>query len=557
MTNNTRGFSLLEIILVLGVLSTIALYASVALVGFLRTAQLETAADSVVELATQARGSAIEGEQFAKWGIFVGNPAGQRPYLFLFACLTDACAGPNERKEIQRYIFPPLVSMIIPAESDIIVFNQRSGTVASEDTHYIVIQAGEETRIIEISGEGNIQTFPPQGETGPFSSPPPGGVWSDVAIGQDGLPVFSHSLGFVATVDRLFVTKCLNADCSQHNTATIFEGSNDKPIETEIGILAEGKPFVAFRNYSVSSSSVSLKVISCVDPNCLLPVQIRIPDPPGADEHNGYAPSLAIDPQGRAVIAHVAISDNQKSLRFVRCLNTPCTQAVSRELAQLAVVSTSIIIGSSGFPVIAFSVSGVPIQVIACDDPNCDPNVGGPDPVYTPDPAASGTGNIGMALNSSGNPVIVYESFSFGEARVVTCATPDCSITESAVTALTDMYSIDRHKNISITIGPDNLPGITYAGVLSGVSEAKWLHNTALAGGGGGFSLGVMFAKCSVPDCASSGSVPVSEAQENYSTSGVSSALYGGNNVVIGYTQQLPDVGFVLGIHMCQNPFCN
>ena len=129
MRIHSAGVTLLELLLTMGVLAAIAFFA-LALLGFQRTTQLDSTADALLELATEARGNSVSGEQFAKWGISAVNPAGGDPsYAVFFSCVNDNCDPSGERREIKSVFLPNSVVFDAPQDEETIdaLFRQRSG----------------------------------------------------------------------------------------------------------------------------------------------------------------------------------------------------------------------------------------------------------------------------------------------------------------------------------------------------------------------------------------------------------------------------------------------
>src|SRR3989344_2927690 len=130
-----RGFSLLEVILVVAILAILATVGVISWLGFWNTAEFDSTADAILELAIEARGNSVAGEQFTKWGVSATNPSGTDPsYVVLFSCVNDNCdPALGERREIRRVFLQDPVVFNVPldgATTDII-FRQRSGDLES------------------------------------------------------------------------------------------------------------------------------------------------------------------------------------------------------------------------------------------------------------------------------------------------------------------------------------------------------------------------------------------------------------------------------------------
>jgi len=162
-TKNNNGFTLLELLLVVGVLVAIG-FLVFSFVGFNQTSKLDTTTDGILELATEARGNSVAGEQFMKWGVSATNPSGTDPsYAVLFSCINDNCdPALGERKEIRSVFLQDPVVFNVPldgATTDII-FRQRSGDLESGVYRRFVLSLAsdpEQIRTIEFFATGLIE----------------------------------------------------------------------------------------------------------------------------------------------------------------------------------------------------------------------------------------------------------------------------------------------------------------------------------------------------------------------------------------------------------------
>src|SRR3989344_884992 len=574
---NPAGFTLVEILLVFGVLIVISLYASVALVGFFRTTQLETSTDAIVELATHARGNAVEGEQFTKWGISVVNLAGAQAYVSLFFCEDDPCTN---RTEINRYVLPALVRFVVPGEdsTDVITFNRRDGTVEDGKTHYLVLSNGSTTRVITFYSNGSIQRSD-EGQSVSEENPGSGivlseayangGIYSDAALAADGLPIFSHR----SDSGALLVTKCLIPDCSQ--TQTIQPGA--QAAESEIIILPSGNPFLSFPDPS------SLSIISCDDSLCTPPEQAITVQPWDFSYQYGWFVSMAVGSDGFPVITHLKRQGFDFRLVVTHCLNVACDSAETHDIGQAGIVTPYglAITISNGLPLIVFS-NGV-LNMLACDDAACDPAEGGPDPIYAGNPDYDAWHISVTTGYLDGLPIIAYGTSGM-DIRVTRCASFDCSTISSEVRVMCGGFDIGGdiwgvHKNITVAAGDDGNPAIAYkrADYAPGMLGLPGVRPANAGGGGGGCGGGginpdtcagdendsgrggIWYMKCLTPNCENEDTQTAAvEHAEIFTDDSVDShlsmVLRAGNLPSIGLRALSPSSSFMIA--SCGNLFC-
>lgn len=150
-----QGFTLIELIIVLGIITMLSVGLLVGLQTFRRLNDLDRAAAGTMELLRTARQRTVVGDQDDRWGVHV-----TAPQSMLFQ--GSAYGGLNA----DEYNYPVGVtaSWSLPLGVDDIVFDRIDGTTVMNGT-ITLTGAGGETRVITILSSGEsalIGALPPQ-----------------------------------------------------------------------------------------------------------------------------------------------------------------------------------------------------------------------------------------------------------------------------------------------------------------------------------------------------------------------------------------------------------
>ena len=151
-----NGFSLLEILLVLGILVILVAAVSSSFISYQVVVEADEEANRIRSMLRSAQGKAINLEDNSQWGVHFSNPVAGSPLYELFA----GASYPGTIKET-TYLSSRLM-FINPAVNSTqdIMFQKRSGKSTNSATIVITIapQSGQpQTRNISVTGEGNIQ----------------------------------------------------------------------------------------------------------------------------------------------------------------------------------------------------------------------------------------------------------------------------------------------------------------------------------------------------------------------------------------------------------------
>jgi len=234
---------------------------------------------------------------------------------------------------------------------------------------------------------------------------------------------------------------------------------------SSIAIGTDGFPVLAYLNLSSSS----LIFAKCHDPACEESTRYAIDGPPAISGVS--APSVTIDPSGRAVIAYVA----DGNLKVARCNDTNCaSRSVYTVDNPIHIVSQpSIAIGNDGLPVIAYRDSDAEsLKVAKCNDAACAPLGEVITTVYDPDNRLGES--VDLAIGGDGLPVISLHDETEYQLLLVRCNDAACAPGGEAVVVVDGDFGSGFGN--AIAISPDGFPVISYGGPDHSIRVAKCLN---------------------------------------------------------------------------------
>ena len=221
-----------------------------------------------------------------------------------------------------------------------------ASTSTGDDTRLVISRCSSPTCL-----DAEFRTL----DSGTFSGRQPAMI-----ISVDESPIVVH----IAGTDPA-VTRCGDATCTTSTTSTIdLVGTTADP---DIAMGANGKPVIAL------SRPDGLAVATCIDTPCSAvndPITISSPWP--GLTAVGLEPAIAVDTEGRPVIAHRGTQDNGVSVLLVtRCADSTCTSGSTSVVANGG-VSPDAVIGLDGLMRITHidPVTGT-LQVSTCGDADC------------------------------------------------------------------------------------------------------------------------------------------------------------------------------------------
>lgn len=246
------------------------------------------------------------------------------------------------------------------------------------------------------------------------------GQYTSIAIGADDLPIISY---YDATLGALRVAHCNDAACSGTDEAlTVVDSGNGNDVGqfTSIAIGNDGLPVFSYWD----ATAGTLKVAHCNDFACTQGDEtITIIDDGGGDLVGAHS-SIAIGADDLPIISYY--NSTAANLEIAHCNDVACT-GDDESLSSLTNTSGGLynsIAISAGLPVISFY--GVQsLDIAHCNDVAC---TGSPEIVSTIDDG--GGNNVGLYTAITiidGAPVISYHDFDAQALKVADCETASCN----------------------------------------------------------------------------------------------------------------------------------
>lgn len=150
-----KGFSLLEMIVVVAILAVLASLSTALFVGYFRTAGLDEATGGIILHLRQTQAKAMAGENGLRWGIHFVNPVSGPHYYQIFSTPSDFSAG-----QIQETIYlDDRINFSQPFAGNTldVVFVKNTGKIAADAAISLYSKAEEaKVRTIAVSKEGRI-----------------------------------------------------------------------------------------------------------------------------------------------------------------------------------------------------------------------------------------------------------------------------------------------------------------------------------------------------------------------------------------------------------------
>jgi len=270
-----------------------------------------------------------------------------------------------------------------------------------------------------------------------------------LTIGGDGNAAVVHRTN--AGADLIF-THCTDVTCTATDTSQTLDG----PIFTRVAIAtaSDGFPIILYGTQNVFDTD--MKIIHCTNASCSTRVGPNTFDTIRAP----LIFSIAIGNDNLPIITY---SDGAAFNFFVaHCNTTPCDDVITKTTldsdSSTIGASSSIVIGTDGFPIIAYGgVNGATLKIIHCTNVTCSTS----DPAITLDVGSANASSdsarrVVMALDSDGNPVILYVDSNDILLKLIQCTSTDCSTFDPP--EILDIDNVDGDEINDITIGNDGRP---------------------------------------------------------------------------------------------------
>lgn len=288
---------------------------------------------------------------------------------------------------------------------------------------------------------------------------------SHPAIGLDSAGSPTVVVRVILDDESVNITHCDDAACSSADVSTIEVGGEE--LNVFVDFTEDGVPVMVVSAYG----EVPL-LHRCSDPACVEYVTAELPDIDGVDR-------LWLDPIGNPVM--LIHDENEPQASLATCLDPICGVHVVSPLALPGpyLGRVEMVYGADGHPFFMQMAHDPeqrvnPISAIRCRDPLCTN-----DPVVTTIyDAPENTGNLAMALGSSGNPIVVVGN---RQLQMIACADRSCA----EISSIADIGPSMAISSLKVSTG-GGYPLVTFAAGDEGEQARPMLaicHDSACSTG--------------------------------------------------------------------------
>lgn len=263
-----------------------------------------------------------------------------------------------------------------------------------------------------------------------------------------------------------------------HNTITKVDNQGDVGEYTSLAIGTDGFPVISY----FSRGQKALKVTKCNDVACTGNDETvsTVDDP---DNELGGHTSLAIGTDGFPIISY--FDQTALALKVAKCNDIACTGG-DETITSIDDVGgrSSITIGTDDMPIISyFDLQNGRLKVAKCNDVACADNDELISIVDDPDNEVGQYNSI--AIGDDGMPVISYVDSSAGAIKVAKCNDVACEGQDESISTIDGPYDrVNSLQYISIVIGSDYLPVMSYFDIVNGTLKVAKCDDSACTGGG-------------------------------------------------------------------------
>lgn len=268
-----------------------------------------------------------------------------------------------------------------------------------------------------------------------------------LALGSDGLPL----IGMSVSSSGLRMARCLNAACSSASVSLIDPANLGANTDHAFVVPGDGRPLFAYYD----SNNADLKYARCADASCTSSV-VTVLDSIGAV---GNAPSLALI----GGLPQMAYNGGTTAFKLARCSNLDCTPGASiSTLNTDNALDTSMIAGKDGFAMMVYRQDATTLdslRLVKCNDANC---LSSTSTLLDSTNTGVGIGNGAiLRTGADGLPVISYIDFSFAALKVLRCTRQDC-LSSTITTVHAPAAGVVTTGHLGLAIGSSGTPVIAY-----------------------------------------------------------------------------------------------
>lgn len=295
---------------------------------------------------------------------------------------------------------------------------------------------------------------------------PGAGRSGGIAIGADGLPVIvSSNYDYSAHAGGPQVVHCGNAACSSGNTVTAVNGLPDgEQMSLSFAMGRDGLPILALSAAPPGGGNAALYALHCGVPDCTSGNVLTFLDRPTENQTDIDQSEVAIGADGLPLITYVAhqYAYRSRDMKVVHCGNPACSAGNTMTMVQdnVGMQAFSVAIGADGLPLIICMGENYPgytgyLYGVRCRDARCSTS----DRQRPIEESVDTAGGVSLAVGSDHLPVISYYDRTNGALRVLHCGNAAC-------TGGNARFTVDNAGDVgsvsSIAIGLDGLPVIAY-----------------------------------------------------------------------------------------------
>jgi prepilin-type N-terminal cleavage/methylation domain-containing protein len=155
MNRNIKGFTLMEILLVVAVLGILVATATPVYRAFLTGTELDTVQKNIMFDLKRARNNSITGENGLKWGVHFNSATGS--FYYQIFSTPGVFASVSTTIESTNYL-PKAIIFTVPAVSSTrdIIFEKISGTLLATSSVQIYNPSQNLTKTINVNLSGHV-----------------------------------------------------------------------------------------------------------------------------------------------------------------------------------------------------------------------------------------------------------------------------------------------------------------------------------------------------------------------------------------------------------------